>query len=618
MSEQGTTLSEAALTAQTATRMGADELLAALRELRHSPRGPDYWTTLCVCMAALCRAHSAVVVQSRDGRQWQPLATNASPPPWLEEMGAWVAEMGDRAMKQGHSFQPHPKLGYVCLVRLLEDGVATLLVMTIPTSERANLSELMLRAQLVSDLPRQSSGASAASSEATLLDLLDLNAKVMQESSFGAAALTLVNGLASRDDFEQVALGWLEPSGYVRVQAISHLDRFERKMENIVLLESAMEEALDQHSDVYYPNQDGAGRVTLAHERLQRVLGQRQIATLVLGQDAQDGPAVLMLIRPEPAFVPAALAELSVVLHLLLPWLAQRKNRSRPWLVRARDVVSQTVKRWISPEHPAKKAMGVGIGMVLLFFAFGSWPHRIEAGMDLVTDSTQIISAPFDGYLARVETSLGDKVLEGQSLASLDTRDVLLQASDYQSEATRFMAEADRARALNQAAETEIALARAQQAQAKYDRAMFQLKQATLQAPFSGVVVEGERKELTGMPVRQGDQVLKLARIEGLYGVLSVSERDIHFVPENARGVIRLLSAPDQLIPFEMETLVPTAQVRGQAGNQFLIRVKLLQDPQPWWRPGMSGLALIEGGDRNVLWLMTHKLVDTIRLMLWW
>jgi multidrug efflux pump subunit AcrA (membrane-fusion protein) len=193
-----------------------------------------------------------------------------------------------------------------------------------------------------------------------------------------------------------------------------------------------------------------------------------------------------------------------------------------------------------------------------------------------------------------------------------------LQASDYQSEATRFMAEADRARALNQAAETEIALARAQQAQAKYDRAMFQLKQATLQAPFSGVVVEGERKELTGMPVRQGDQVLKLARIEGLYGVLSVSERDIHFVPENARGVIRLLSAPDQLIPFEMETLVPTAQVRGQAGNQFLIRVKLLQDPQPWWRPGMSGLALIEGGDRNVLWLMTHKLVDTIRLMLWW
>lgn len=617
MSEQDTTFTETKLTAQTAARMGADELLAALRELRHNPRGPDYWTTLCVCMAALCRAQSAVVVQSRDGLQWTPLATSASPPSWLEEMGVWVAEMGDRAMKQGHAFQPHSDLGYVCLVRLLEDGVATLLVMAIPASERANLSELMLRAQLVSDLPRQGSGVSAVTSDTALLDLLDLNAKVMQESSFGAAALTLVNGLASRGDFEQVALGWLEPSGYVRVQAISHLDRFERKMENIVLLEAAMEEALDQHSDVYYPNPDGAGLVTLAHERLQRVLGQRQIATLVLGQGAQDGPAVLMLIRPEPAFVPAALAELSVVLHLLLPWLEQSKNHSRPWWVRARDVSRLTVKRWFSPEHPAKKAISVVVGMVLAFLVFGSWPHRIEAGMELVTDSTQIISSPFDGYLASVEVTLGDTVLKGQSLASLDTRDVVLQASDYQSEATRFMAEADRARALNQAAETEIALARAQQAQAKYDRAIFQLRQAKLQAPFSGVIVEGERKELTGMPVRQGDQVLKLARIEGLYGVLSVSERDIHFVPEKARGVIRLLSAPDQLIPFEMETLVPTAQVRGEAGNQFLIKVKLLQDPKPWWRPGMSGLALIEGGDRNVLWLMTHKLVDTIRLMLW-
>jgi biotin carboxyl carrier protein len=617
MSEQDTTFTETKLTAQTAARMGADELLAALRELRHNPRGPDYWTTLCVCMAALCRAQSAVVVQSRDGLQWTPLATSASPPSWLEEMGVWVAEMGDRAMKQGHAFQPHSHLGYVCLVRLLEDGVATLLVMAIPASERANLSELMLRAQLVSDLPRQGSGVSAVTSDTALLDLLDLNAKVMQESSFGAAALTLVNGLASRGDFEQVALGWLEPSGYVRVQAISHLDRFERKMENIVLLEAAMEEALDQHSDVYYPNPDGAGLVTLAHERLQRVLGQRQIATLVLGQGAQDGPAVLMLIRPEPAFVPAALAELSVVLHLLLPWLEQSKNHSRPWWVRARDVSRLTVKRWFSPEHPAKKAISVVVGMVLAFLVFGSWPHRIEAGMELVTDSTQIISSPFDGYLASVEVTLGDTVLKDQSLASLDTRDVVLQASDYQSEATRFMAEADRARALNQAAETEIALARAQQAQAKYDRAIFQLRQAKLQAPFSGVIVEGERKELTGMPVRQGDQVLKLARIEGLYGVLSVSERDIHFVPEKARGVIRLLSAPDQLIPFEMETLVPTAQVRGEAGNQFLIKVKLLQDPKPWWRPGMSGLALIEGGDRNVLWLMTHKLVDTIRLMLW-
>ena len=116
MSEQDTTFTETKLTAQTAARMGADELLAALRELRHNPRGPDYWTTLCVCMAALCRAQSAVVVQSRDGLQWTPLATSASPPSWLEEMGVWVAEMGDRAMKQGHAFQPHSHLGYVCLV----------------------------------------------------------------------------------------------------------------------------------------------------------------------------------------------------------------------------------------------------------------------------------------------------------------------------------------------------------------------------------------------------------------------------------------------------------------------------------------------------------------------
>ena len=612
--------SELSVTPEAAARMGADELLAALRQLRHEARQSNYWVTLCTCMAALCRAQSAVVMQAKSGQQWMALgASSATPPDWLSEIGAWVADMGARAMEQGHAYQPHPRLGFVCLIRLHEDEAPTLLVMVIPAKERSHLNELMLRAQLVSDLPRQSTRVAPGSAdEAALLDLLDLNAKVMQDTSFGAAALTLVNGLAARGDFEQVALGWLEPSGYVRVQAISHLDRFERKMENIALLESAMEEAVDQHADVYYPPLEGGETVTLAHERLQRVLGQRQIATLVLGQGADHGTAVLMLVRPQPVFTPDGLAELSVALHLLLPWLAQTKSRSRPMWERARDQARKALKEWLSPAHPVKKAGFVLVGVVVLFLVFGTWTHRIEAGAELVTDSTQIVSSPFDGYLASVQVSLGDTVREGQNLASLDTRDLVLQASDYQSEANRFMAEADRARALDQAADTEIALARAEQAQAKYARAMFQLKQATLQAPFTGVVVEGERKELTGMPVRQGDQVLKLARVEGLYGVLNVSERDVHFVPDHAHGVIRLLSAPDQLIPFEMETLVPTAQVRGQTGNQFLIKVKLLQDPKPWWRPGMSGLALIDAGDRNVLWLLTHRLIDAARLKLWW
>jgi hypothetical protein len=32
----------------------------------------------------------------------------------------------------------------------------------------------------------------------------------------------------------------------------------------------------------------------------------------------------------------------------------------------------------------------------------------------------------------------------------------------------------------------------------------------------------------------------------------------------------------------------------------------------------MTGLAQIEVGDRRIIWIWTHRLMDTLRLKLWW
>jgi hypothetical protein len=77
-------------------------------------------------------------------------------------------------------------------------------------------------------------------------------------------------------------------------------------------------------------------------------------------------------------------------------------------------------------------------------------------------------------------------------------------------------------------------------------------------------------------------------------------------------------SQPDREIGFQVETLVTIAQVRGAQGGQFHLKVRLDQAAEPWWRPGMTGLAQIEVGDRRILWIWTHRLMDTLRLKLWW
>jgi len=616
------------------------QLVLALRALRQAPHDAAYWQQLCVCLGLLCRASAVAVLREQPGATWHWLgSTAASDSPLRSDTGTLLAELLPRALAQGHAWGPHGSGKLVAAVRLLDPAGATVALLELPGRERAAINELLIRAQLVADLPERGAAAGLIADSALLpmtgsnnapnhaadagadqlLALLDLVARVMQERDFGAAVLSVVNLLASVVGCEQVVLGRCV-DGQVKVLAISHIDRFEHEAENVLMLEAALEEAVDQHVDIVYPPPADSATVVLAHDRLSRLMGYGQLATLVL-RDEQPDPQpqlVLLLARRDQALPSVQLQQVAVALHLLQPWLLALRERTLWWGARWRTAAGRRASQWLSPEQPAAKGLALAALLLLLGLVFGTWPYRIEASGELGTDAVQVISAPFDGYLAQVQANLGDTVQAGAVLAQLDVRELGLQAADLQSELRRYDAEADRARAASQVADTEIALARAAQAKARLERVLFQLQQAQVVSPFVGVIVEGERKELAGAPVRQGDKLFRLARIEGLYAVVHVSERDMRELPPQAKGRLRLLSQPDQSIGFQVDTLVPVAQVKGTQGSQFALKVRLDQAAQAWWRPGMTGLAHIDAGDRRILWIWTHKLVDTLRLMLWW
>jgi multidrug efflux pump subunit AcrA (membrane-fusion protein) len=203
-------------------------------------------------------------------------------------------------------------------------------------------------------------------------------------------------------------------------------------------------------------------------------------------------------------------------------------------------------------------------------------------------------------------------------LFTLDKRELEQQRNELSAEISKASSEADKYRADGLLPETEIAIARLEQAVAKADRIDGYLAQASSTAPFDGVVVEGERKDLLGAPVKKGDRIFRIAKVEGLYITLMVSEREMRHIQPQARGEVALLSQPAQNIPIRVSSVIPVAQVKGQEGNQFMIKAELLQEPQGWWRPGMTGLARIDVGDKNVAWVLTHRVVDRLRLLLWW
>lgn len=635
MNDPGSSRSVRPVASGSGQRVDAKALLEALQTLRHVPCDAEFWALYCLCAAQLCRA-SAALALARSEAGWTVLGDSQSQSSGLDERWpAVVNDLFDRLGDKGFGVAP-AGLGTPAIavgVRLAGEREAMLLL-EVPEPERPRLNELVLRAQLIADIPDSAAHSSAAGppmpshgdavahaapSAAALLAWLELVVRVTRERSFGAASLALVNGIAAQTGWTQVVLGWRQAS-YVRARAISHLDRFERRADHVRLLESAMEETLDHDAVVRDPalSQTEPELPAIAHARLRQGLGLSHLVSLPLRDEDESAEAVLLLASDDAEPPELALESMQLAVQLSMPWLSDLEEQDRWFGARWARTASRWAAETVRLQNLGQKMLAILVAGVLLYGLFGTWPHRVDATAELVTDSAQLLNSPFDGYMDQVLVTAGDTVRQGSVMAVLDRQELLLQESEIRAEIRRYGAESEKARAAGQSADVQIALARRAQSQARLERVVYQLEQARILAPFDGVVVEGERREMLGAAIRRGDKLFRVARVEGLYVTLYVPEAEMRFIAADASGQISLLSQPDRNYPIRIEAVIPMAQVKPQTGNLFMVRARLLNPPEEWWRPGMTGLARIDAGDRNILWLLSRRAVDAIRMKLWW
>ena len=637
------------------------DLIHSLLELRGLPCDhPGYWNRLAEALQKLCRAQAvSILEQAADPSSgvptamagWQLLGNSSradlDPPTldWAEELPPLVERASGQGFAMSNGRLPSGDEVWRCVVRLARRAGAYALL-TIPERERQHLNELILRAMLVADIPGEHPQAlpdpsppqTSASSEPGaglqvplndapapehrgdeprlgLVAALDIVAQVSQAENFGSAALAIVNGLAAQHAAAQVVLGWRNDARMEAV-AISHLDRFDRRSHHLQVVEDALDEVLDHEGPLRLDDQSPDEPLP-AHEQLREATGLQHWASFSLrGTQAMPTGALLMgFSGPSPDKL--VLQQIRLAIELVLPWLASLHARERHWALRWRDTARQSLRDLVGPRHAGLKLTAAGLSLCLMYALLGQWDYRIQATGQLSTDNTRILSAQFDSRIENASFNAGDLVQEGDVLATLDTRDLRQQQLDAGAELRRYVAETDKARASGALGEQEISAARVAQAEARLRRLVEQIELAVVRAPFSGVVVDGDRKELQGAPVRRGDRLYRVARVEALYVVAQVPERDAALLRLQAGGELALVSRPEQSIPLRVNSVIPIAQTRGQEGNQFLVRAELMQAPQDWWRPGMSGAVRIDVGQRQVAWILGHRLVDAIRLALW-
>jgi hypothetical protein len=377
-----------------------------------------------------------------------------------------------------------------------------------------------------------------------------------------------------------------------------------------------MDEVLDIGVAVSHPApaQDGLG--AHAHADSARLLSVAAILSVPVRHEAQTIGVLTFERNTGPPF-DAGERELATAIGVMLGpvWAAQRRDE-RGCFGRLADTLREGLREAAGPGSPGLK---LGVFLLALFLALSAWwttDHRVSA-RTVVEGSTQLSAvAPFEGFIAQAMVRAGDTVRKGQPLARLDDRDLRLEHSRWTAEREQLIRRWQVSQALGDRAAMGVLAAQIRQAEAQRALADERIVRAVLTAPFDGVVVSGDLSQQIGSPVETGKLLFEIAPLHGYRVMLEVDDRDIARLALRQSGELVLSGLPGLALPIEVRRITPVA-VQRDGRNVFAVEASITQPAPAGLRPGMEGIGKVTVGQRSLLWIWTHGLIDWLRLSLW-
>ena len=448
-----------------------------------------------------------------------------------------------------------------------------------------------------------------------LAGTLDLVAVIGEHERFRAAARAFVTELASRLAAERVSLGFSH-RGQQRVEAVSYSADFDDRNRIYTQLARAMDEAADQGETVVYPPDDeGPPQIVLFHEALAGERGGGAVLSVPL-RHLDSIVGVLCCEWPRDAARPGSdqVRFCESVAALAGPVLeVMRQNEEGVWRRLGRTCAG-ALRRLVGEGHYIAKTVTAGLVALALFLSLARGDYEVTAPAHLEGRVLRAAVAPVDGFLAKALVRAGETVEAGQLLAELDDRDLVKERQRLESRIAQVQGKQRDAMAAHKRADVAILSAELRQARAELALVEARLDRLRIRAPFEGLVVSGDLSQRLGAPVERGETLFEIAPAGDYRVVVEADERDIDDLRVGLSGRLSLTALPAREWPIELTLLTPVATARD--GRNFFRLEARLGETAGFLRPGMEGVARIDAGERRLIWIWGHRLLDWWRL--WW
>lgn len=438
---------------------------------------------------------------------------------------------------------------------------------------------------------------------------------VLRHSNSHKACMDIASRLAIRLDCDRVTIG-LRRGVVVRTECISHLASFDSRTQLVRRLEAAMEESLDQGIAIAIPTlTSGQNAIDQAHRDLSNHNNRCSVMTLPLqGQNGNYGAIVFERDARQP-FDNDTEQWCESVLSAVAPALELKRFEERPLTSKAVDSARTGLADLFGPKHLKLKATAACVALALVLGSVIDGDHRVSAPASIEGAMSQVIAAPIAGFIKSSSVRAGDTVTEGQVLATLDDRSLQLELKKWLGEESKVKKAYQEALAKRARTELSILRAKADQIDAELSLVRERIDRTELKAPYAGFVTSGDLSQSLGSPVEIGEVLFEVAPLEEYRIAIEVDERDMAGVAEDKSGQMVIAALPGDPKPFTVDQVLPVA-ISGEGKSYFRVEAKLDQDT-PDLRPGMEGIARINMGERKIIWIWTHKIIDRISLWLW-
>jgi len=444
---------------------------------------------------------------------------------------------------------------------------------------------------------------------------LKVLSEAQEYSSFRASTLAVANELASQLKCSRVSIGFSN-SKSVRLAAISHSAVFNEKTGIVSAIENAMEEAVDQIASVVAPPTiKTQRRIALAHENLVRHMSGLAAASIVMTNGVRCIGVILFERDRGDPFDDKTIELLEVVAALVGPTFDAKAELDKPVAGRVIRTANSKLEALLGPGRPTFKIGAIASALTLIFFMLAQGDFRIPAKAVVEGGVQRAAVAPFDGFIAKAPIRAGDIVDEGQVLASLDDRELKLEAARWKSEYAQQSLKYNDAMAKHDRTAALVASSSMDQTQAQLSLVEDKLSRSLITSPFRGVVVSGDLSQMIGSPIEKGKVLFEIAPLETYRVILQVDERDIAYLSQGQHGRLVLTGLSRESFDFTVKKITPVA-IASEGRNRFRVEADV-RGSDLTLRPGMEGIGKVDIDRRSLIAIWTRPMLDWARNAAW-